>query len=138
MQYFQRIAAGFGAAFLFGGALGFVPGVVEGDMYLGIFMVNRPHSLLHLASGALFLLSALAGEGAARLWLLLFGLFYGAISAIGFAIGDGMIFGLIMNNWNDSFGHAVLSGFMVLAAAIPASLVSRFAAGFRASPHPSP
>src|SRR5579862_4877884 len=95
----------FGAAFLFGGALGFVPGVIQDGMYLGIFMVNMPHNLLHLASGALFLLTALAGERPARLWFWIFGLFYGAMSALGFVVGDGMILGLIMNNWNDAFGH---------------------------------
>jgi Domain of unknown function (DUF4383) len=134
----RRFGWFFGAAFLFGGALGFVPGVIQDDMYLGLFMVNTPHSILHLASGALFLLSAMAGDRVARIWLGLFGLFYGAMAAIGFSIGDGMILGLIMNNWNDAFGHAILSALMLAITAIPASAVSRSTASSRATRHLSP
>jgi hypothetical protein len=42
----RRLGILMGSAFLFGGLLGYVPGVVKDGMYLGIFMVNAPHNLL--------------------------------------------------------------------------------------------
>jgi hypothetical protein len=53
----KRLGIFMGSAFLFGGLLGFVPGVVKDGLYLGIFMVNIPHNVLHIASGAIFLLA---------------------------------------------------------------------------------
>jgi Domain of unknown function (DUF4383) len=110
----RRLGMLFGILFMLGGILGFVPGVTTNDMFLGIFMVNTPHGLLHIASGLIFLVFSLSGAGAARAWFLIFGMFYAALSAIGFEVGDGMIAGLIMNNRNDSWGHAGLALAMLL------------------------
>src|SRR5437016_3244366 len=98
-----------GILFLLGGVLGFVPGITEHDMFLGIFMVNTAHSIVHLVSGAIFLAASSLGANAARAWFLIFGAFYAAIAVMGFRVGEGMILGLITNNQNDSFGHAGLA-----------------------------
>ena len=58
----------FGIVFLAVGILGFVPGITKDDMLLGIFMVNKMHSIVHIASGAVFLLASMAGAGAAVSW----------------------------------------------------------------------
>jgi hypothetical protein len=50
-----------GILFLLGGILGFVPGITEDDMFLGIFMVNTAHSIVHTASGAIFLIVSMSG-----------------------------------------------------------------------------
>ena len=110
----RRLGFLFGFAFLLGGTLGFVPVVTEHDMFLGVFMVNPLHSALHLASGVMFVVASFVGAGAARLWFQIFGLAYGALSAMGFWVGDGMILGLITNNQNDSWGHAGLALSMLL------------------------
>jgi Domain of unknown function (DUF4383) len=99
----------FGFSFLLGGTLGFVPGVTHHGMYFGIFMVNTAHNILHIVSGAMFLMASLAGERPARLWFQAFGALYGAIAAIGFLVGEGMILGLISNNLYDAWGHAALA-----------------------------
>ncbi|SRR5579871_2096456 len=104
----------FGGAFLFGGVLGFVPGVTSDGMYFGIFMVNTPHNVLHIASGTIFLTSSTAGATPARLWFHFFGIFYAAIAVMGFMVDDGMILNLISNNRNDSWGHAALAAIMLL------------------------
>ncbi len=99
----------FGVAFLLGGALGFIPGVTEDGMYFGVFMVNTPHNILHIASGSIFLIASMAGARLAQLWFQIFGSFYAVIAVTGFIVGDGMIFGLISNNRYDAWGHAGLA-----------------------------
>ncbi len=103
-----------GSAFLFGGLLGFVPGVVKDGMYFGIFMVNTAHNVLHIASGAMLLTVSLMGAGVARLGFQVFGLLYAAMAVVGLKMGDGMIFGLISNNRYDAAGHAVLALLLLL------------------------
>ena len=105
----RKLGIFFGLAFLLGGIFGFVPGVTKDGMYFGMFMVNTPHNLLHIASGAIFLIASRLGARPARLWFQSFGVIYAAISIIGFGVGDGKIFGLISNNQCDSWGHAVLA-----------------------------
>jgi hypothetical protein len=109
-----------GILFLLGGILGFVPRVTDDDMFLGIFMVNTAHSIVHIASGAIFLIASMSGARAARLWFQIFGIVYAAVALMGFKVGDGMILGVISNNRYDSWGHAVLALVMLLIGfAIP-------------------
>src|SRR2546421_10182873 len=99
----------FGLVFLAVGILGFVPGVTKDDMLLGIFMVNAAHSVVHIVSGAIFLFASMSGAGAARLWFQIFGVVYALVAVMGFVVGNGMIFGLISNNTNDTWLHVVLA-----------------------------
>ena|SRR5258708_23713137 len=102
----------FGIVFLAVGILGFVPGITKDDMLLGIFMVNTAHSAVHIASGLIFLFASMAG--AARLWFKVFGLIYAVVAIMGFVVKDGMIFGYISNNMNDTWLHVVLAAAMLL------------------------
>ena len=109
----------FGIVFLAVGILGFVPGVAPAGpdgmpMLLGIFMVNTVHSVVHIASGLIFLFASMAGAAAASLWFKIFGLIYALVAVMGFVVGNGMIFGLISNNTNDTWLHVVLAGAMLL------------------------
>lgn len=103
-----------GALFLLGGMLAFVPGVTKDGMYFGFFMVNTAHNLMHIVSGAMFLGASLLGARPSRFWFLAFGAFYAALAGIGLEVGDGLIFGLIMNSPFDSWGHAGLALVMLL------------------------
>jgi len=105
-----------GSAFLLGGILAFVPGVTKDGMYFGLFMVNTPHNIMHIVSGTMFYLASAAGPKPARLWFLLFGAFYGALALMGLFVGDGLIFGLIMNSPFDSWGHMGLAVIMLSVA----------------------
>src|SRR5436305_10827301 len=98
-----------GSAFLFGGLLGFVPGVVKDGLYFGIFMVNTPHNILHIVSGAIFLIASMIGAGAARLWFQHFGLVYAGMAAWGFQVGEGIIFGMFSNHRYECWRHAALA-----------------------------
>ena len=110
----KKLGFFWGSLFLLGGILGFVPGITKNDMFLGFFMVNTPHNILHIISGLIFLVASMAGSRAARLWFIVFGLFYASMSLLGFAVGDGMIFNLISNNKVDSWGHGFLALVLLL------------------------
>ena len=98
----KKLGVLWGFLFLLGGILGFVPGITKDDMFLGVFMVNTPHNILHMVSGIIFLAAAVSGVRTVRLWFVIFGLFYAALSAIGFVVGDGLIFNLISNSKVDT------------------------------------
>jgi hypothetical protein len=104
----RKLAFLWGILFTLGGILGFVPGITRDEMFLGFFMVNTPHNILHIFSGIIFLIAPLLGARAARSWFLIFGIFYVALSVIGFKAGNGLIFNLISNSPVDSWGHAFL------------------------------
>lgn len=104
----------FGIVFLTVGILGFVPGITKDDMLLGIFMVNKVHSIVHIASGAVFLFASMAGAGAASLWFKIFGLVYAVVAVLGFMNPNGMLLGMISNNPADTWLHVVLAAAMLL------------------------
>ena len=110
----------YGAAFITGGVLGFVPGVTVDDMFFGSFIVNPLHSAMHAASGVMFLMASMLGAGAVRLWFQIFGGIYAALSAMGFWVGNGMILNCIANNRSDSWGHAGLALSMLLIGFVTA------------------
>jgi len=104
----------FGIVFLAVGILGFVPGIAPAGadgmpMLLGIFMVNKVHSIVHIASGVVFLLASMSGAGAARLWFQIFGIVYALVAILGFMTPNGMLLGLISNNPADTWLHVVLA-----------------------------
>ena len=104
----------FGIVFLAVGILGFVPGVTTTGadgmpMLLNIFMVNTVHSIVHIASGVVFLLASMSGAGAARLWFQVFGVIYAVVAVLGFMTPNGMLLGLISNNPADTWLHVVLA-----------------------------
>ena len=103
-----------GFLFLVGGILAFVPGVTKDNMYFGLFMVNTAHNIMHIVSGTLFLVASMLGPKLARLWFKIFGVFYATLAAIGIVVGNGLIFGLIMNSPFDAWGHAALALIMLL------------------------
>ena len=104
----------FGLVFLAVGILGFVPGITKDDMLLGIFMVNKAHSIVHIGSGVIFLIASMAGAGAASLWFKIFGLIYAVVAILGFMTPNGMLLNMISNNPADTWLHVVLAAAMLL------------------------
>lgn len=113
----KSLAILFGIVFLVVGILGFVPAATKDmdgmPMLLGIFHVNFAHNLVHLASGAVFLLCGLAGAGPSRMFFRIFGIVYALVAVLGFMKGDGMLLGLISNNTADTWLHVVLAAVML-------------------------
>jgi len=104
----------FGIVFLAVGILGFVPGVTKDDMLLGIFHVDATHSVVHIASGAIFLFASMAGAGPARLWFKVFGLIYAVVAVLGFVNSNGPVLGMISNNPAVTWLHVALAVVMLL------------------------
>jgi hypothetical protein len=104
----------FGVVFLLVGILGFVPAATSNEMLLGIFHVNFAHNIVHLASGAVFLLCGMAGAGASSTFFKIFGVVYALVAVLGFMKGDGLLLGIISNNTADTYLHTVLAAVMLL------------------------
>ena len=77
-------------------------------------MVNAAHSIVQIASGAVFLFASMAGAGAAQLWFKIFGLIYAVVAVLGFMTPNGMLLGMISNNPADTWLHVVLAAAMLL------------------------
>jgi hypothetical protein len=109
----------FGLVFLVVGICGFFPNITtpmpdgDGGMLLNIFHVNLAHNIVHLASGAVFLLCGLAGAGPSRTFFRIFGIVYALVAALGFYYGDQPILGIVANNMPDVWLHVVLAVVML-------------------------
>ena len=103
----------FGTVFLLVGILGFVPSITKDEMLLGIFHVNLAHNIVHLASGAVFLLCGMAGAGPSRTFFQIFGIVYALVAALGFYYGDQAILGIVSNNMPVVWLHVVLAAAML-------------------------
>lgn len=110
----------FGIVFILVGILGFVPGVTDNEMLLGIFHVNAAHNVVHLLSGAAALFAGMTSAGAARIYFRVFGAIYGLVAVLGFMMGDGMLLGLISNNTADTWLHVVIAAVSLLLGFMPA------------------
>ena len=108
----------FGIVFLVVGVLGFVPAFTTDmggmPMLLGIFHVNTAHNIVHLASGAVFLLCGMAGAGASRTFFRIFGIVYAIVAILGFMNGDKPLLGLISSNMADTWLHVGLAAVMLI------------------------
>ena len=99
----------FGIVFLLVGILGFVPGITNDQMLLGIFHVNAAHNVVHLLSGAVALWAGMTSTAYARTYFRVFGIIYALVALLGFFVGNGMLLGLISNNMADTCLHVVIA-----------------------------
>ena len=101
-----------GVLFILVGAAGFVPNPLVGPN--GIFVTNPMHDYVHIGSGAFLII---AGLTFAKPGLLLVGVAYAAVAALGFVMQEDMLFGLIHVNDADRYLHIGLA-LVLLAAGI--------------------
>jgi len=113
----------FGIVFILIGILGFVPGVTDNHMLLGIFHVNAAHNVVHLLSGAAALFAGMTSTGASRMYFRIFGVVYALVAILGLMnMGQHtMLLGLISNNDADTFLHIGIAAVSLLLGFIPAS-----------------
>ena len=108
-----------GLIFIAVGLLGFVDNPIVGESENAIFHADRTHNLVHIISGVLFVLIALAAPGFASTFLILFGLVYLALGIIGMVtIGsEGLtkLLGFLHVNGAENYLHIAL-GVVILIA----------------------
>ena len=96
-------------AFLAVGALGFIDNPIIGESEGAMFHADSVHNWVHIISGVLFLLVALAAPGSAKGFLILFGLVYLALGALGIiqfgTDGMGELLGFLHVNGPDNYLH---------------------------------
>jgi hypothetical protein len=69
-----------------------------------MFEVDTLHNIVHLVSGLIGLFAFNSSQSASRTFLIIFGIVYGLVTILGFAM-DGNILNLIMVNTADNYLH---------------------------------
>ena len=114
----RKFALIYGAMFLLGGILGFVPGVTQPPHHapplvveafhgrvLGLFTVNVLHNIVHLAIGVFGLLGSRSVSGA-LLYARGVAIFYGVLAVLGLIPATNTLFGLVPIHDHDVWLHA--------------------------------
>ena len=110
----KNISLAFGLTFIAAGFLGFIPNPIVSPN--GLFEVNLMHNLVHVSTGAVFIIGALLSEKAARVTLRSVGIAYVGVTILGFMIKGHLLLGLVHINEADKWLHAGLA-IVILAAA---------------------
>jgi hypothetical protein len=101
-----------GVVFIAVGLLGFVDNPIIGDSDDAIFHADTLHNLVHIISGSLLVLVALAAPASASMVLIVFGVVYAIIGIVGFlsigSEGMGKVLGFLHVNGADNFLHIAL------------------------------
>lgn len=110
-----------GVIFIIVGVLGFVDNPIVGESENAIFHADKTHNYVHIGSGVLFLLFALAAPASVAGFMILFGIVYlliGIIGIVNFGTdGFGKLFGILNVNGADNLLHIGL-GVLILAVAL--------------------
>jgi len=110
----KTICLAFGSVFVLVGLLGFIPNPIVSSA--GIFETNVMHNLVHLFTGAAFLIGGMLVEEKAGLTLkTLTGAYFG-VALLGFYTEVTMLLGMIHINEADRWLHLGLAMAMVVAA----------------------
>ena len=108
-----------GVIFIAVGLLGFIDNPIIANSDQAIFHADTTHSIVHIVSGVLFVLIAMAAPASAGTFLVIFGIVYLVIGILGVtSIGDaGMtkVLGFLHVNAADNYLHIVLGIVIALA-----------------------
>ncbi len=85
-----------------------IAGFFTGSNMLLVFEIDPIHNVIHLLSGVVALAAASSGYTYARMYLIVFGLVYAAVTVLGFAM-NGDILGLIHVNMADNYLHLAIA-----------------------------
>lgn len=108
-----------GIVFIAVGLLGFIDNPIIGASHEAIFHADTFHNGVHIGSGVLFVLVALAAPGFASTVMILFGLVYLLLGVAGLIAygtdGFGKVLGILHVNGADNLLHVAL-GVLILIA----------------------
>ncbi len=106
----------FGTVFIIMGILGFIPAAAPDNMFLGIFPVDGPYSLIgliedtvSLLAGSIAIWCGIKGPVAAKRYFQTLGTIFLFLAILGFIYSGQNIFGLIPNNKEDMWFNFVLA-----------------------------
>lgn len=118
----------FGVAFIAIGLLGFVDNPIVGDSGKAIFHADTLHNWVHIISGILFVLVALAAPSSTSMVLIVFGIVYTIIGIVGFVSmgseGMGKVLGFLHVNGADNYLHVIL-GLVIFISGVASRKVSQ-------------
>ncbi len=104
----SKMAKIFGVVLTLVGILGFVPGITNNGVLLGIFHVDAVHNIIHLLTGIIALVMSKKGDASARTFFKVFGIVYLLVLIIGVVQGD-TVLGLFGVNMADNLLHLVIA-----------------------------
>jgi hypothetical protein len=112
----------FGLAFVAVGLLGYVSNPIVGSSEDAIFHTDRVHNIVHIASGALFILVAIAAPASASGFLKIFGLLYLLLGVYGLikmgSEENSILLGFLHVNKADNYLHIGLGLIILLAGTV--------------------
>ncbi|MFS8563661.1 MAG: DUF4383 domain-containing protein [Rhabdochlamydiaceae bacterium] len=103
----------FGVLMILIGVLGFVPGITEKEMLLGMFKVHALSNFIHLITGLLAYFVSRMGVNPTRLVFQILGVFYAIFAVLGFAHPHKHIFKMMAHNMADTWLHVVVALFCI-------------------------
>ncbi len=109
----RNISLVLGFTFVIVAVLGFVPNPLVSAH--GVFAVNVAHNLVHLLTGAAFILGALAFLGKEDRVIQVIGAAYMAVAILGFFTQGDMLLGIVHINQADRWLHLGLAVVILLA-----------------------
>jgi hypothetical protein len=119
----KLVAIIFGLTFVVVGFMGFVENPIASEY--GFFQANWAHNLVHLITGAIFLLGAVNYPGQEKRFVLYSGYFYGLVALLGFVWPGDMLFGFIHINEPDRWLHLGLAIVIVAAGVLSTPVQAR-------------
>jgi hypothetical protein len=118
-----------GIIFLAVGFLGYTSNPVISDSHEALFHADSTHNIVHLVSGALFILIALAATAYASLFMKIFGLVYLVLGVWGAAVigseGSTTLLGFLHVNGADNYLHIALGIIIFLAGLLKPAAITR-------------
>jgi hypothetical protein len=118
----RTAALAFGIIFIVVGLLGFIDNPIVGSSEKAIFHADTVHNMVHIISGLLFVLVAMAAPASASTVMIIFGVVYLLIGILGItSVGeDGMakLLGFLHVNAADNYLHIALGIVIALAGLI--------------------
>jgi hypothetical protein len=124
----KLLAIIFGLTFVVVGLMGFVENPIASEY--GFFQANWAHNLVHLITGAIFLLGAVNYPGQEKRFVLYSGYFYGLVALLGFVWPGDMLLGFIHINEPDRWLHLGLAIVIVAAGVLSTPVQVRLRAEY--------
>lgn len=116
-----------GIIFLLVGILGYFPNPIIGHSEDAVFHADSTHNMVHIISGVLFLIVAMASPSSAGAFLKIFGIVYLALGIYGMATignsGTTELLGFLPVNGADNYLHIGLGLLILLLGFLPARRV---------------